>query len=117
MPYDPARPAEHAELKSQVMRNQLNALKDLIDAVLAGPPGSNGSDETLGAPEPPGQSVAKCLGGWRLQAELRRPGYGEHELDGSNVHFQFGIPCLSRARMTQPAPSVVGDGMACATGA
>ena len=32
MPFDPAKPADHAALDSQVMREQLTALKALIDA-------------------------------------------------------------------------------------
>jgi|688.fasta_scaffold191181_3 hypothetical protein len=40
MPYDPALPADHSDLNSQVMRNQLNALNDKIDAVPARPPHS-----------------------------------------------------------------------------
>ena len=37
MPYDPAQPADHSDLNSQVMRDQLNALNDKIDATPAGP--------------------------------------------------------------------------------
>ncbi|HZJ14972.1 MAG TPA: hypothetical protein VFD27_07985 [Chthoniobacteraceae bacterium] len=32
MSFDPAQPADHSALASQVMREQLNALKALIDA-------------------------------------------------------------------------------------
>ena len=32
MPFDPAQPADHSALDSQVMRDQLNALKALLDA-------------------------------------------------------------------------------------
>ena len=42
LPVDPAQPAEHSDLKSQVMRNQLNAIEGLIDAVPAGPQGPRG---------------------------------------------------------------------------
>ena len=38
MPYDPAQPADHSELKPQVVRAQFNALNDKIDAVPAVPP-------------------------------------------------------------------------------
>ena len=37
MPYESAQPADHSALSSQVMRDQLNALNDKIDAVPAGP--------------------------------------------------------------------------------
>ena len=37
MPYDPAQPADHSDLNSQVMRNQLHALNDKPDATPAGP--------------------------------------------------------------------------------
>ena len=58
--FDPSKPADHSPLVSAEMRGQLNALKDLIDAVPAGPqgndgpqgpPGNNGND---GAPGPQG---------------------------------------------------------------
>ena len=32
MPYDSAQPADHSDLSSEVMRNQLNALNEKIDA-------------------------------------------------------------------------------------
>ena len=37
MPYDPAQPADHSDLSSQVVRNQFHALNDKIDATPAGP--------------------------------------------------------------------------------
>ncbi len=55
--FDPTQPANDADLDAAVVRVQLNALKDLIDAVPAGPPGiqgppgNNGLD---GAPGPQG---------------------------------------------------------------
>ena len=35
MPFDPAQPADHAPLDSQVMRDQLNGLNDRISALEA----------------------------------------------------------------------------------
>ena len=80
MPYDPAQPADHSELKSQVVRAQINALNDKIDAVPAGPPGPQGPPfagvvvdgvSTLS----PGSMVSVTA-----------------TFDGTNVHLQFGIP-------------------------
>ena len=34
MPYDPSQPVDHSDLDAQVVRNQFNGLKDLIDAGL-----------------------------------------------------------------------------------
>ena len=42
MPYDPSLPADHSPLVSAEMRAQLTGLKDLIDAVPAGPQGMPG---------------------------------------------------------------------------
>ena len=55
MPLDPAQPVEHSDLSSQVMREQINALKELIDAVPTGTRGSNSSDGAPGSQGPPGQ--------------------------------------------------------------
>ena len=46
MPFDPAQPANASPLSSQVMRDQLNALKALIDAQPAGASGRVLSDWT-----------------------------------------------------------------------
>ena len=42
MPFDPAQPANGSPLDSQVMRDQLNGLKDIIDTTLPGPQGVPG---------------------------------------------------------------------------
>ena len=52
MPFDPAKPADHSPLVSAEVRGQLTALKALIDAVPAGPPGAQG---------PPGEVTAAAL--------------------------------------------------------
>ncbi|MDH4454623.1 MAG: hypothetical protein QE570_15735 [Verrucomicrobiota bacterium] len=44
--FDPNIPADHAELTGVMFRGQFTGLKELIDAVPAGPPGQNGSDGT-----------------------------------------------------------------------
>jgi hypothetical protein len=56
MPFDPAKPAFGSPDSSAEMRAQLNGLKDLIDAVPAGPPGPQGEPGPQGAqgPEGPG---------------------------------------------------------------
>lgn len=35
MPFDPAQPADHSTLTAQVVRDQLNALKGIMDAIPA----------------------------------------------------------------------------------
>ena len=42
MPFDPDKPAANTPLNSQEMRDQLTALKALIDAIPAGPQGPPG---------------------------------------------------------------------------
>ena len=51
MPFDPSKPETGSPLASQQMRDQLNGLKTLIDAVPAGPAGPAGevSNATLAA--------------------------------------------------------------------
>jgi hypothetical protein len=44
--FDPTVPATNAEATSAMFRNQFNGLKELIDAVPAGPPGENGTSVT-----------------------------------------------------------------------
>lgn len=80
MPYDPAQPADHSELKAEVVRAQFNALKEIMDATLVGPPGPQG---------PPFAGVV--VDGVSTLA----PGSGVSvtaNFDGTNVHLQFGIP-------------------------
>ena len=73
MPYDPAQPADHSDLNSQVMRNQLNALNDKIDAVPAGPPGPQRIERRTNYPQPAGTSLASLRNpdpwGWPLIRE------------------------------------------------
>jgi hypothetical protein len=71
MPFDPTQPAYQSPNSSAVMRSQLHALKDLIDAIPEGPPGPEGpigpvgSSGENGAPGPqgePGEVTAAQLG-------------------------------------------------------
>ena len=80
MPFDPAQPADHSDLKSQVVRNQLNALDAKIDAVPAGPPG------------PPGPPFANSVVDGVATLNPGDPATVSTSFDGTNVHFQFGIP-------------------------
>ena len=98
MPYDPAQPADHSELKSQVVRAQLNALNDKIDAVPAGPPGaegpqgppgSNGSDGLQG---PQGPAFATAVVDGVTTLNPGDPASVTTFFDGSNVRFTFAIP-------------------------
>ena len=49
MPFDPAKPADHSDLSSQEVRDQLNALKALLDALPAGAAGRVAADWTSGS--------------------------------------------------------------------
>jgi hypothetical protein len=71
MPFDPAQPASNSALSSQVMRDQLNSLNDLIAAILTITAAQVDGVSTLnpGDPATVGLSVA-----------------------GSTLHFTFGIP-------------------------
>src|SRR6185436_13167947 len=59
MPFDPNVPAPHSRLKSAQMRDQFNALKELIDTVPAGPPGPQGATGATGAQGPAGATGAQ----------------------------------------------------------
>ncbi|MFO1440727.1 MAG: hypothetical protein U1F81_20590 [Verrucomicrobiaceae bacterium] len=54
MPYDPSFPQENTPIDAAPMREQLNALKALIDAVPAGPAGPEGPEGPAGAQGPEG---------------------------------------------------------------
>lgn len=58
MPFDPTLPHEYDPLDAAVMRAQLNALNDAIEATPAGPPGPEGPPGLEGpaGPEGPGGS-------------------------------------------------------------
>ena len=49
MPFDPAKPAANSPLASQEMRDQLNALKALLDALPAAASGRVAADWTSGS--------------------------------------------------------------------
>lgn len=54
MPFDSSQPADHSDLKAEVVRNQLNALNDKIDATPAGPAGPQGAVGPQGPQGEPG---------------------------------------------------------------
>jgi hypothetical protein len=54
MPYDPTLPANSTKATAAEMRGQFGGLKDLIDAVPAGPPGAQGEPGPQGAQGEPG---------------------------------------------------------------
>lgn len=55
MPFDPTQPAPGSPLSSQVMRNQLLALRTEITTIPQGPPGPQGD------PGPPGEVTQATL--------------------------------------------------------
>ena len=107
MPYDPNFPATGLELKSAGFRDQFHGMKDLIDAGVpgpqgpqgdpgpAGPPGANGSDGATGAQGPQGPQgppFASAVVDGVSTLNPGDPATVSTSFDGSNVHFQFGIP-------------------------
>ena len=55
MSFDPTYPPTNAEIESAPLRSQFNGLKDLIDAVPAGPPVRRGRTAAM-APASPARS-------------------------------------------------------------
>ena len=84
--FDPNLPANHAPLVSQVMREQLVALFDLIQSIPVGPQGIPGNDGAQGPPF--AQAIIDAV-------NTLNPGDAASvsvSFDGTNVHFTFGIP-------------------------
>ena len=71
MPYDPTKPVEHTDLDAAEMREQLQGLKSLIDAV-----------PTVGAAQVDGVNTLNP----------GEPAEATAQVTGSTVHFTFGIP-------------------------
>lgn len=59
MPFDPTLPKTGSKASSAEMRAQLNGLKEMIDAIPAGPPGPAGAD---GGPGPQGADGRSVVG-------------------------------------------------------
>jgi hypothetical protein len=83
MPFDPTKPAANSPLSSAEMRDQLNALKGLIDAVPAGPPGPAGPQGPVFASVQIG-SVTTGAPGSAASASVNT--------FGNNVEISFTIP-------------------------
>ena len=86
MPYDPAFPQTDVLLVSAEFRNQFHGLKELIDAGVAGPQGPPGDPGPVGPP-----FASAVVDG----VNTLNPGDSATvgaSFDGSNVHFQFGLP-------------------------
>ena len=84
--FDPTKPATGSPDSSAEMRDQLNGLKALIDAIPAGPPGPQG------IPGPPGPSVAGAIVDGVSTLSPGSSASVSTGFDGTNVHFSFGIP-------------------------
>ena len=71
MPFDPTKPETGSPLASQQMRDQLNGLKALIDAIPAGPPGPAGPE----GPQGPGVSMTDVTNaiGTEIAGTARNP--------------------------------------------
>lgn len=83
MPFDPTKPATGAAATSQALRDQFNALKELIDAIPAGPMGPQGD------PGPPFAGAQVDV------TNTSSPGTAAAVsvwFDGTNVRFNFDIP-------------------------
>ena len=101
MPFDPAQPAPGSPLSSEVMRDQLNGLFDLIQTIPVGPPGPSGNDGApgndgaTGAPGETGPQGPPFASAVVDAVDLLPHGALPTvtlTFDGTAVHFTFGIP-------------------------
>ncbi|MEQ1933652.1 MAG: hypothetical protein ABL962_07220, partial [Fimbriimonadaceae bacterium] len=99
MPYDPDIPADHADLTGAMFRGQFTGLKDLIDAVPAGPPGENGT------------SVTGAVIDGTNTLTPGEPAQASVIWDGANVRFTFGIPRGQDGVSSPPITSFIVDGV------
>ncbi len=83
MPFDPTQPANNSPLVSQLIRDQLQSLFDLIQSLPAGPQGPAGI-------QGPPFSSAVVDGVTTLNPG--EPASVQTSFDGANVRFTFGIP-------------------------
>jgi hypothetical protein len=81
--FDPALPANNADLVSAVMRSQLTGLKALIDAIASISAAMVDSTSTLPPGSPAGVSVT---------------------VDGNTLHFTFEIPQGDPGNPGEPGP-------------
>ena len=89
MPFDPSLPATGAQLQSAVIRDQLQALFNLISAVPAGPTGPEGPTGPQG---PQGPAFANVTVDSVTTVSPTTPAGASTWFDGSFVHFSFTIP-------------------------
>jgi hypothetical protein len=99
MPFDPTKPANNSPNSSAEMRAQLTGLKDLIDAVPAGPPGENGT------------SVTGAVIDGTNTLNPGEPAQASVSWDGANVRFTFGIPRGQDGVSSPPITSFIVDGV------
>jgi hypothetical protein len=80
MPFDPTLPAQGTPLESQVMRDQFNSLKALIDAVQTLTAAQIDATDTLA----PGSAATVSV-----------------SVTGNTLHFTFGIPADAPGEVSQ----------------
>ncbi len=83
MSFDPTKPETGSPLVSQLMREQFNGLKALIDAVPAGPPGAEG---------PVGPVFSNIQIGTVTTGAPGAPAGASVSINGNNVELSFTIP-------------------------
>ena len=83
MPFDPSKPETGSPLASQQMRDQLNGLKALIDAIPAGPAGPAG---------PVGPAFSSIQIGSVTTGTPGSPAGAQVSVTGNNVELSFTIP-------------------------
>jgi len=112
MPFDPTLPADGTKASAAQMRAQLNGLKDLIDAVPAGPPGAQGppgASGTNGADGPQGPPFAQVIVDGTVTLDAGSNASVSASFDGNNVHLSFGIPRGADGSQGPPGNVSVGD--------
>ena len=80
MPFDPARPHDHATIEADELRNQFNGLDDKIADIPAGPPGPQGPPFANAVVD----AVTTLAPGSSATVNV--------SFDGTNVHFTIAIP-------------------------
>lgn len=83
MPFDPTKPANNSDVSSQELRNQLNGLKALIDAIPDGAPGPAG---------PEGPAFSNIQIGGVTTVDPGTSASASVSVFGNNVELSFSIP-------------------------
>jgi hypothetical protein len=109
MPFDPARPHDHATIEADELRDQFNGLRDeytaLIHQIPAGPPGPKGDQGDPGDTGPQGPPFASATVDGTSTLDPGNSANVSTSFDGSTVHFTFQIPRGDTGAEGAPGPT------------